>query len=160
MGGFVRVIACLSDLPATLDTTELGIANGCDFVEGYHSLERPCMEHLPFLLDRSNGPECEPCGHALMASCPPKPFNELPVDLPFGSSNIHDTTGSGQRTWEITKADLATLMDLSTRIDLDGEITPVMAWGMVMSHPRFVDLDLGDLQALTDELGRKVRCYG
>lgn len=118
------------------------------------------MEHLPFLLDRSRDTECEPCGHALMASCPPKPFNELPPDLPFGSSNVRDDTSSDQRTWELTKADLSTLMDLSARIDLDGEITPVMAWGMVMSHPRFMDLELCDLRALTRELGRKVRCYG
>jgi hypothetical protein len=69
-------------------------------------------------------------------------------------------SGGGQRTWELSKADLATLLDLSKRLDLDGEITPVMAWGMVLAHPRLAELQLEDFARLTEELRRKVRCYG
>ncbi|KAK3938046.1 AP-1-like transcription factor [Diplogelasinospora grovesii] len=132
------------------------------------TLEKPCMDHLPWLLER--GTEVgghESCGHALMASCPPEPFPELTPDIPFGYSNVRiDSKSKGnaieasQRTWELSKADLATLLDLSKRLNLDGEITPVMAWGMVLAHPRLAQLSMDDFARLTEELGRKVRCYG
>ncbi|KAK1780693.1 hypothetical protein QBC45DRAFT_323141 [Copromyces sp. CBS 386.78] len=166
---------------------------GIDFVL---TLERPCMEHMTWLLERGAGTEDraqrEPCGHALMASCPPEPFSGLSPESPFGYTNtipnlaiggdiaatsnitghhvhahVHghppmltSISGSGQRTWELSKADLATLLDLSKRLDLDGEITPVMAWGMVLAHPRLAELQLEDVARLTEELGTKVRCYG
>lgn len=130
------------------------------------------MDHLPWLLERASESGGEPCGHALMASCPPEPFSELSPDLPFGYRNIRqpaqgdgsgapgETLADGQRTWELTKADLATLMDLSAKLNLDGEITPVMAWAMVRAHPRFYELGLEDFARLCEELGGKVRCYG
>ena len=122
------------------------------------------MDHLPWLLERGTETGgAEPCGHALMASCPPEPFPELTTDIPFGYANVkggdvHDN--SGQRTWELSKADLATLLDLSKRLNLDGEITPVMAWGMVLGHPRLGELTTADFVRLTEELGSKMRCYG
>ncbi|KAK1764704.1 AP-1-like transcription factor [Phialemonium atrogriseum] len=136
--------------------------SGIDFVL---TLEKPCMDHMPWLLER--GTEVggnEPCGHALMASCPPEPFPELTPDIPFGYSNIGAGAGGDvdgqQRTWELSKGDLATLLDLSTRLNLDGEITPVMAWGMVLAHPRLAELRTKDFARLSEELGSKVRCYG
>ncbi|KAK0730836.1 hypothetical protein B0H67DRAFT_475740 [Lasiosphaeris hirsuta] len=149
---------------------------GIDFVL---TLEKPCMDHMPWLLER--GTEVgggEPCGHALMASCPPEPFPELTPDIPFGYSNVRAPAAfvaagsgggggngggaveTGQRTWELSKADLATLLDLSKRLNLDGEITPVMAWGMVLAHPRLGELRDDDFVRLAEELGTKVRCYG
>ncbi|KAK3355793.1 hypothetical protein B0H65DRAFT_453089 [Neurospora tetraspora] len=169
---------------------------GIDFVL---TLERPCMEHMTWLLERGAGTEDraqrQPCGHALMASCPPEPFSELSPESPFGYANMPNLaiggnssgdggantpigqqhvhahahghppmptsiSGGGQRTWELSKADLATLLDLSKRLDLDGEITPVMAWGMVLAHPRLAELQLEDFARLSEELGSKVRCYG
>lgn len=176
------------------------------------------MNHMPWLLERSsaNGGK-EPCGHALMASCPPEPFSELTTAIPFGhrhgnrsvangrpvqqqtpsgrtDSNVSASaavnrnfsrTGSSHvkgmattgnlntattamdidgtappRTWELSKADLATLLDLSQKLDLDGEITPVMAWGMVLGHPRLGELNEKDFARLSEELTSKVRCYG
>ncbi|KAK3336246.1 hypothetical protein B0T19DRAFT_396018 [Cercophora scortea] len=142
---------------------------GIDFVL---TLEKPCMDHLPWLLER--GTEVgghEPCGHALMASCPPEPFPELTPDIPFGYSNVKASaaggggggnTGleAGQRTWELNKGNLATLLNLSTRLNLDGEVTPVMAWGVVLAHPRLAELGMDDFVRLTEELSTKVRCYG
>lgn len=129
------------------------------------SLEKPCMDHMPWLLERGiDAGGGEPCGHALMASCPPEPFPELTPDIPFGYSNVSSSSGggsgSGQRTWELSKGDLSTLLDLSKRLNLDGEITPVMAWGMVLAHPRLGELNAADFVKITDELGSKVRCYG
>lgn len=126
-----------------------------------HSLEKPCMQHLPWLLERStDGDNKEPCGHALMASCPPEPFPELTPEIPFGYSNVNGELNSGQRTWELSKGDLATLLDLSSRLDLDGEITPVMAWGVIMSHPRYHQASQDDFAKIAEELLRKTRCYG
>lgn len=184
------------------------------------------MDHMPWLLERSsaNG-GVEPCGHALMASCPPEPFPELTPEIPFG--RVHGTSAVGQgvagqpsadvrgeavsnagaapnrnfsrhgaaakvappalpatglptspaattpvtaqtvdytnappRTWELSKADLATLLDLSQKLNLDGEITPVMAWGMVLGHPRLGELNDRDFEKLAEELTSKVRCFG
>lgn len=190
------------------------------------------MDHMPWLIERSSaGGGVEPCGHALMASCPPEPFPELTPDIPFGQ--VHGTThavahgvagqpsaataGRGNtaaanantsgknpsghnrnfsrnaaapptsspgglptspapptpvsaqtmdysneppRTWELSKADLATLLDLSQKLNLDGEITPVMAWGMVLAHPRLAELNDKDFEKLAEELTSKVRCFG
>ncbi|GAB0132339.1 hypothetical protein EsDP_00000779 [Epichloe bromicola] len=131
---------------------------GIDFVL---TLEKPCMQHLPFLTTRSEGGD--PCGHALMATCPPAPFSKLSSQTPFGHSHTRDygdETNPGQGTWEISRADLSTLLDLSQKLDLDGEITPVMAWGMILNHPRFGDFKAEDFATIAAELGRKVRCYG
>ena len=130
----------------------------------------------------------EPCGHALMASCPPEPFSELSPEIPFGQAqgggphtHHHPTPGNGHGpaagtaagtaatgapaagtggTWTLNKGDLTTLLDLSKRLNLDGEITPVMAWGMVLAHPRLAELRPDDFARLAEELGGKVRCYG
>lgn len=161
------------------------------------------MDHLPWLLERSyaNG-GLEPCGHALMASCPPEPFSVLPPDAPFGQpnhshnhqsqkggngavvagnqanvTNYNGNSGNGRggtavvinggenatalpTTWQLTKAGLATLLDLSFKLNLDGEITPVMAWGMVLGHLRLGELVERDFERLSEELTGKVRCYG
>ncbi|OTB14023.1 hypothetical protein K445DRAFT_42333, partial [Daldinia sp. EC12] len=133
---------------------------GIDFVL---TLERPCMDHMPWLIERAQDTSGDAAGHALMASCPPEPFPDLSEEIPFGFTHTHGDQGdapSRQRTWELSKADLSTLLDLSTKLNLDGEITPVMAWGMVLSHPKFADLRSEDFERLLDDLKGKVRCYG
>ncbi|KAL1841375.1 hypothetical protein VTJ49DRAFT_7105 [Mycothermus thermophilus] len=158
---------------------------GIDFVL---TLEKPCMNHLPWMLERGAATGIrEPCGHALMASCPPEPFSDLSPDIPFGQVQTAATTAAthtghahshthdngqqqqqqgqqgqepGNATWTLSKGDLATLLDLSRRLDLDGEITPVMAWGMVLAHPRLGELREEDFVRLAEELKGKVRCYG
>ncbi|KAI1760349.1 hypothetical protein GGR53DRAFT_470418 [Hypoxylon sp. FL1150] len=144
-------------------------------------LERPCMDHMPWLLERAYETGGDACGHALMASCPPEPFPELSGNIPFGYAHNHHASAvkpetttattasananananqSANRTWELSKADLATLLDLSKKLDLDGEITPVMAWGMILAHPRLGELRREDLEKVIDDLKGKVRCYG
>ncbi|KAI0016459.1 hypothetical protein F4780DRAFT_682365 [Xylariomycetidae sp. FL0641] len=132
---------------------------GIDFVL---ALEKPCMDHMPFVLDKTmGGGKREPCGHALMASCPPEPFSDLTAEIPFG---IADNSPAGSeepvKTWELSKGDLATLLDLSTKLDLDGEITPVMAWGIILGHYRLTELTRDDILNIMEELKGKVRCYG
>jgi hypothetical protein len=142
------------------------------------------MNHLPWMLERAATTGIrEPCGHALMASCPPEPFSELSSDIPFGRAQgqnqgqgdnqthqgpadaahpipVPGAAALGGGTWTLNKGDLTTLLDLSKRLNLDGEITPVMAWGMVLAHPRLAELRPDDFARLAEELGGKVRCYG
>ncbi|KAK7941128.1 uncharacterized protein PG986_013515 [Apiospora aurea] len=116
---------------------------------------------MPYLVDRARDGTGEPCGHTLMASCPPEPVDKLTNEIPFGYSHTRSEEGkSGQRTWELSKGDLATLLDLSQKLDLDGEITPVMAWGMILAHPRLSEIRPEEFRKLADELKGKVRCYG
>ena len=121
------------------------------------------MEHMQFLMERSDGSE-EPCGHALMASCPPNinvGIDPVP-EIPYGHGLQPMPAGApeNQKTWDLKKGDLALLLDLSTRLNLEGEITPVMAWGMVLSTPSVSLLGLRDIEAIRGELECKVRCYG
>lgn len=118
------------------------------------------MDHMQFLVERASQPEGEPCGHALMASCPPEPLVEEKPEVPFGHGPAHTTNDNAPKTWDLSKPDLANLLDLSKRLNLDGEITPVMAWGMVLAHPRFSELRTEDFEMMCQELGGKVRCYG
>ncbi|KAF5003006.1 hypothetical protein FDECE_10428 [Fusarium decemcellulare] len=130
---------------------------GIDFVL---TLEKPCMAHIQYMIERAAEPDGEPCGHALMASCPPDPSPDSRPGCPFGNTHVPVDGEPNQKTWEVPKADLATLLDLSKRLDLDGEVTPIMAWGMLTSHPRAMELDAEDMRKLGEELVRKVRCYG
>ncbi|EMF16514.1 uncharacterized protein SEPMUDRAFT_103885 [Sphaerulina musiva SO2202] len=138
---------------------------GIDFVL---TLERPCMDHMQYLLVRSHNPDGQEMhhpmenpddsqhehmsGHALMGSAAPwshikeKPTENYPHQMPTDISN--DT--------------LAKLLDLSARlpIDREGEITPVMAWTMIYTNDRIRDLDKLDLERLKTNLTPKVRCYG
>ncbi|KAH0538852.1 hypothetical protein FGG08_004569 [Glutinoglossum americanum] len=125
---------------------------GIDFVltalTAPNRLERPCMDHMQMLILRSNEEECEISGHALMASCPPESHITNHPQVQWTTEDASNTPS------------LASLLDLSKRLHLDGEITPVMAWGLILGHPRFAELNDGDFEALKEELKGKIRCYG
>jgi len=109
------------------------------------------------MVERAIAPD-QPCGHALMATCPPSLALQQTPDVPFGHGPI--SKAGEQKTWDLTKGDLANLMDLSKRLDLVGEITPVMAWGMILGHPRFKEFTAKDIASIREELLPKTRCYG
>jgi len=108
------------------------------------------MDHMQFLMIRSHASEADVSGHVMMATCPPEshivshPDEKYPHKMP-------DNMGLG---------DLTKLLDLSNRLPLDGEITPIMAWAGIRSHSRFEELSEGEIQGVRDELAGKVRCYG
>ncbi|KAF2270546.1 hypothetical protein CC78DRAFT_539063 [Lojkania enalia] len=119
---------------------------GIDFVL---TLERPCMDHMQFLMVRATDSDADVSGHALMATCPPEshiinnPQEKYPHQMP-----------------DITMPDLMKLLDLSNRLPLDGEITPIMAWAMILQDPRFAEMTAKDVQVIKEDLLAKVRCYG
>jgi hypothetical protein len=106
------------------------------------------MDHMQMLILRSNDEEAEISGHALMASCPPESHIINNPQVPWVPQDPGNTSNLGS------------LYDLSMRLNLDGEITPVMAWGLVLGHPRFNELIQEDFQLMKEELVGKVRCYG
>lgn len=91
-------------------------------------------------------------GHALMATAPPashifdKPKEMYPFQMPQ----------------DVSTGTLAKLLDLSNRLPIDrnGEITPIMAWTVILRDPRIQELDAVDLKKLKDNLLPKVTCYG
>jgi hypothetical protein len=99
-----------------------------------------------------------PTGHALMATCPP--FAEEKPDASFGHIDSEADSNPGQPVWKLSKGDLARLLHLSKELELEGEITPVMAWGMILAHPRFIELTVDDFASLAEELKGRIRCYG
>jgi len=126
-----------------LDYDQIGI----DFVL---TLERPCMDHMQFLMVRStDSEEAEISGHALMATCPPQ-----------SHINDHPEEKYPHKMPDIGPADLVRLLDLSNRLPLDGEITPIMAWASIRQHPRAQELTPKDFATMKEELKGKIRCYG
>ncbi|GME37269.1 hypothetical protein V496_02074 [Neofusicoccum parvum] len=114
------------------------------------TLESPCLPHA----HDHGGARPDPTGHALTASAAllarcPRPDD--PLALPPADAVA----------WETTSAGLERLLDLSGRIDTDGELTPVQAWDYIRCHPRFAELrDAERLWSLTTEVAREVKCAG
>ncbi|KAJ4344175.1 hypothetical protein N0V95_006290 [Ascochyta clinopodiicola] len=125
-----------------LDYDQIGV----DFVL---TLERPCMDHMQYLMVRAHDAEETISGHALMATAPPDshiancPEEKYPHQMP-----------------DVAMPDLMKLLDLSARLPLDGEITPIMAWVMILKDQHFKTLTKEEIGAIKGELLAKVRCYG
>ncbi|KAL6711847.1 hypothetical protein ACN47E_002890 [Coniothyrium glycines] len=119
---------------------------GIDFVL---TLERPCMDHMQFLMVRAHDADETISGHALMATAPPDahiancPQEKYPHQMP-----------------DVKMPDLMKLLDLSNRLPLDGEITPIMAWAKILQDENFRELTKDDFGVIKEELLAKVRCYG
>ncbi|KAG8629005.1 hypothetical protein KVT40_002870 [Elsinoe batatas] len=143
-----------------MDYDQLGI----DFVL---ALERPCMDHMQYLVVRSHNAEGQPfhhpmeraddmehehmCGHALMATCPPfthvmeKPGEPYPHQMPQ----------------DITKPDLSRLLQLSATLPMEGgEVTPVRAWMTILQSERLHQMTAADFAFVQADLLGRVRCYG
>ncbi|KAG0642660.1 hypothetical protein HOY80DRAFT_1007794 [Tuber brumale] len=120
---------------------------GIDFVL---ALEKPCMDHIQILTANSmtsSAPDFH--GHALMASCPSESHILRHAEVPWGS-----------KTLDVGASELSILFNLSNRLELDGELTPIAVWAHVTRHERFADLEMADFKALEEALLDKVKCHG
>ena len=61
---------------------------------------------------------------------------------------------------KILMENLKNLLELSLKLPLEGEVTPIMAWVIIATHERFTELTLADFEVLGDDLQRVTRCYG
>ncbi|KAI9838634.1 MAG: hypothetical protein M1819_004948 [Sarea resinae] len=123
---------------------------GIDFVL---TLERPCMDHMQFLLVRAqdsaeNDSDGNVSGHTLMASCPPQSHIINHPDVPHTKEP------------EMRPSDLQSLLDASKRIQWEGEIPPINAWAMLFTHPRRHEFTVEDIEGIKLDLTTKIRCYG
>ena len=122
--------------PSSLDNPHIGI----DFVL---SLEQPCLGHTR----GEGGISSEvPSGHALTAQAPL--LTCAPPDLTPSS------------TWQIPAIEIDRLLDLSSQLNLLGEVTPVQAWARLRSYPKFQMLKRDSLESLKQALMVEVHCYG
>ncbi|CAF9933607.1 MAG: hypothetical protein ALECFALPRED_005638 [Alectoria fallacina] len=120
---------------ALVDTIEIAI----DFVL---ALEHPCMPHIPY----QDPPSTEPANHMMLVSTP---LMARSPDPPQFNS-----------TWTASGAIIKELLNLSSSINLEGEITPVEAWHRLHNHPDFWKLGRDQIEKLKLELSTAVRCYG
>ena len=121
---------------SSLDNPQVGI----DFVL---SLEQPCLGHTR----GKGGISSEvPSGHALTAQAPL--LTSAPPTLTPSSS------------WEIPAVEIDRLLDLSSQLNLLGEVTPVQAWARLRAYPKFEKLSRDNLEALKQALTVEVHCYG
>ena len=117
-----------------LDTPQIGI----DFVL---SLEQPCLGHTRGD-ESSDNPSC----HALTAQAPL--LTAAPASL------------SSTSTWQIPAVEIERLLDLSSQLDLQGEVTPVQAWSRIKNYPGFGKLGPDRLEGLKFALMAEVECCG
>jgi hypothetical protein len=104
-----------------------------------------------YIAEHIKNDEIEFSGHALLASAPSESHLLHRPDVPHQPN---------PKQMDLGMPDLLKLLDLSNRLPLDGEITPIMAWASILKHPRFVELNSKDFSTLRDDLLAKVRCYG
>jgi len=123
---------------------------GIDFVL---AIESPCLHHM------RDQPEDELYGHAMMASCTPGIYPELSPSNPSDSA-CDNIFGEEAPARTLSKSGLAILLEHSRRLNLNGEITPVMVWDMISNHPRFSEFTQADFEKITKDLSSKVKCYG
>lgn len=55
---------------------------------------------------------------------------------------------------------LKILLDMSQKLELEEELTPIMAWSYISKHERFTELTYTDFELLGEELIAKTRCFG
>ena len=118
-----------------VDTIEIAI----EFVL---ALEHPCMNHIPY----RDPPSADPANHMMMASTP------LVARAP-------DAPQINQ-SWVTSGVIIKELLNLSSSINLEGEITPVEAWHRLHEHPDFWRLSRNQINQLKQELTLSVKCYG
>ncbi len=120
--------------PNGLDAAQIGI----DFVL---ALENPCLHHTSSDLQST-----ESYGHILTAQAPL--LSNRPRNLQSASS------------WTIPASEIERLLNLSSQLNLAGELTPVQAWSRIRSYPGFEKLNLDQLETLKKALMKEIQCYG
>lgn len=68
--------------------------------------------------------------------------------------------GADEGPWAVPTAEFDRLFELSRKLDLDGEITPVQAWNQIKSHRDFQKLTRAGLEALQEAISLKISCFG
>ena len=101
------------------------------------------MPHVP----HPSGPQtANPSGHLALAST--SLVNQAPSPPQPNTS------------WTVPQANIQTLLNLSSSLSLEGEITPVEAWNQLSHHPNFGRCTRQTVEMLKGQLSAAVRCEG
>ena len=119
------------------------------YANAVFSLEKVCHDHAQMMCVRSDQSNTEVSGHAMMMSCPPPDH-----------VRDHPTVTYPHQAPDLPAVDLMKLYDLSTKLPLGGEITPVQALQLIRCHERYGELTAADYDTLQRALQEKSRCYG
>lgn len=114
-------------------------------IEFVLALEHPCMTHIQH---PSNSSSTDPSNHVHM------------VSAPLFSSAPRPPEPNTTPSWTANGTIIKELLNLSSSINLEGEITPVEAWHRLRQHPDFWKLDQHGIDNLKNELSASVRCCG
>ena len=123
--------------PYGLDTEQIGI----DFVL---SLEEPCLPHTRG--EAQNPSQPIPTGHALTTQAPL--LTHAPAILESRSQ------------WSVPAVEIERLLELSSNLNLEGELTPVQTWSRIRRWPGFERCDRRRLEVLRDRMRDEIQCYG
>lgn len=114
-------------------------------IEFVLALEHPCMAHIPH---PSNTSSTDPSNHIHMVSTPLLSRAPCPPEA------------NSMSCWTANSTIIKELLNLSSSINLEGELTPVEAWHRLRQHPDFWKLDQQGIDSLKNELCSTVRCCG
>jgi hypothetical protein len=120
--------------PYGLDAAQVGI----DFVL---ALENPCLSHTTSDLESTDS-----YGHVLTTNAP--------------LLTLRPRHPQPDSSWAVPASEIERLLNLSSQLNLAGELTPVQAWSRIRSYPGFEKLNLDQLETLQKALLKEVQCYG
>jgi hypothetical protein len=111
------------------------------------------MDHSQYMVNLSISDENWCSGHALMVTCPPRKFcAEHGMDLMYEPEKMMA---------DLPKPDLARMLQLSKKLaKLSDQVTPVMAFAFILSHPRCPELRKDQFDRIREDLRPRVTCYG
>lgn len=132
----------------------LGVAN-----VRHLSLEESCRDHATFMVQRAvNQNSSELSGHALMMTCPS--HNTIVNSLDNKGMPVDKDARFAHEMPNLPNADLNAMMIASSNLDLNGEVTPVMALKMIRDDKRYPMMTLAHFESLKEKLKTRSRCYG
>lgn len=84
-------------------------------------------------------------------------LTRCPAPISTDSKREHIDTSYN---WSAPELEVEKLLELSNRLTLDGEITPVEAWRRIKQYPGFRHLNRVNIAAVKEMMLPEVMCYG
>ena len=115
------------------------------------SLEKPCLPHVKYAYLSQTG---ESSSADVQYNSGPSHIFTATAALVHQHRQQHPATSS----FTVPTVDIDKLLDASRSLELENEITPVQIWASIRGSSTLNLISVQTLRALTDELGKYVRC--
>jgi hypothetical protein len=79
--------------------------------------------------------------------------------LTLQAASLAHTTDDSQ-PWIVPAIEFERLLQLSSKLGLEYEVTPIQAWDRIRNHPRFQDLTQERLMELAALVLPHIKCHG